>query len=99
MGKPRDALIAVGESVALFRGLAEHEPDRYLPGLAGSLLTQGEFLWVLDRPQEALGPIQESVTAFRRLASQDPPGTSRSSLIPCSISASCCRRTTRWSMP
>jgi hypothetical protein len=52
----------------LFRQLAKHDPDTYLPRLAAALNNLGSHLGGVGRHVEALDPAREAVTIRRQLA-------------------------------
>ncbi|MFF5263299.1 serine/threonine-protein kinase [Actinomadura viridis] len=60
------------EAVAIYRELAQADPDRYAPDLARSLSNLGNTLWRLGRHDEGLPVEQEVVDIRRRLAEADP---------------------------
>jgi hypothetical protein len=72
LGRRAEALQATQEAVALYRRLAQQNPDAFLPELARSLNDLGVDLSALGRRAEALQAAQEAVDLFRRLAEQHP---------------------------
>ncbi|WP_367281031.1 tetratricopeptide repeat protein [Thermoflexus sp.] len=72
LGRREEALQAAQEAVHLYRQLAAHHPDAFLPDLAGSLTNLGAMLSALGRHEEALQATQEAVQIRRQLAAQHP---------------------------
>ena len=68
--------------MALYRELADDNPGRYRPGLAGSLSSLSFALSELGRSADALAATEEAVAMYRELAATDPdryrPGLARS---------------------
>ncbi|GGO62635.1 hypothetical protein GCM10012289_07760 [Nonomuraea cavernae] len=60
------------EAVAIYRRLAEADPDRHRPNLAQSLHNLGHTLYQLDRFAEVASARQEAVAIYRQLAEADP---------------------------
>ena len=80
-----EAVIAATEAVKIWRRLCapsddggssafEASPERYVSGLAGSLLVLGATRWKLGRTDEALTAAREAVEVRRWLAQGNPPG-------------------------
>ena len=72
MGRRQEALQAAGESVRLYRQLAEASPGAYLPDLAVSLNNLASHLREVGQDQEALQAGEESVRLYRQLAEASP---------------------------
>jgi tetratricopeptide (TPR) repeat protein len=72
LGRPREALAADEEAVALRRELVDREPDRYRPDLATALTDLGANLYALGHKQAALA-LQEEVVALRRELTRREP--------------------------
>jgi len=72
LGRREEALRATQEAVGIYRGLAEQNPQAFLPYLAGSLNNLGNRLSELGRREEALTATQEAVGIYRGLAEQNP---------------------------
>ncbi|HET8658791.1 MAG TPA: caspase family protein, partial [Micromonosporaceae bacterium] len=66
------AVEAAQPGVALLRGLAQANPDAYLPNLAASLNNLAVHLAEVGRRDQALAPITEAVDIYRRLAQANP---------------------------
>ena len=72
LGRPAEALPVTEEAVAIYRELAEANPDRYRPDLAPSLSNLGVRFSALGRPAEALPVTEEAVAIRRELAAANP---------------------------
>ncbi|MFQ5342117.1 MAG: CHAT domain-containing protein [Anaerolineae bacterium] len=72
LGRRGEALAATQEAVELYRQLAQHNPDAFLPDLAMSLNNLGIRLSNLGRRGEALAATQEAVEIRRQLAQHNP---------------------------
>lgn len=72
IGKQREALEAIEKAMAIYRRLAEQEPDAYAPYLAGSLNNMAPILSALGRHPEALVVSEEASGIYRRLAAHEP---------------------------
>ncbi|MCX7689769.1 tetratricopeptide repeat protein [Thermoflexus sp.] len=72
LGCREETLQAAQEAVALYRRLAERDPNAFLPNLAKSLNNLGLVLAGLGRREEALQAAQEAVALYRQLAQQHP---------------------------
>jgi len=81
LGRREEALAATQEAADLYRGLAQADPQAFLPDLAGSLNNLGNRLSALGRREEALIATHEAVTIQRELAHSNPdaflPGLAR----------------------
>jgi hypothetical protein len=66
------ALSAVQESVSLYRGLVENDPDWYQPNLALALMILGALHSELGHLTEALSAEQEAICLYRELAADNP---------------------------
>ena len=60
------------QAVAMYRQLAQTEPDAYLPDLARALVDHSHWLTDLGWLEEALTVIEEAVTIYQQLASAEP---------------------------
>jgi tetratricopeptide (TPR) repeat protein len=60
LGRPADALPAIGETVTIHRELAAASPDRYRPDLAQSLTNLGEILDAIGRKADAAAARDEA---------------------------------------
>ncbi len=72
LGRREDALEATEEAVAIYRRLAEVQPDAFLPDLAVSFNNLGGMLSELGRREDALEATEEAVAIRRRLAEARP---------------------------
>ncbi len=59
--------MAVGEAVAIYRSLANTEPDIFAPLLAGALRNLGMVLSILGREEEADDARVDSVPSSRNI--------------------------------
>jgi len=66
------ALSTWQEATQLLRGLAEEEPQRFLPGLAGSVNNLSLALADFGRREEALDAAKEALEIYRQLAKSNP---------------------------
>jgi tetratricopeptide (TPR) repeat protein len=71
LGRREEALTATQEAVDIYRGLAQVNPQVFLPDLATSLNNLGNRLSDLGRREEALTATQEAVDIRRKLAEQN----------------------------
>ncbi|MDW8102524.1 MAG: CHAT domain-containing protein, partial [Anaerolineae bacterium] len=65
LGRLEEALKATEEALGIYRGLAEVNPQAFLPGLAGSLNNLGKVLSDLGRLEEALKATEEALGIYR----------------------------------
>jgi tetratricopeptide (TPR) repeat protein len=72
LGRREEALAATQEAVDIRRGLAQANPQAFLPDLAMSLTSLGNRLSELGRREEALAATQEAADIRRRLAQANP---------------------------
>jgi tetratricopeptide (TPR) repeat protein len=72
LGRREEALAATQEAVDIYRGLAQVNPQVFLPYLATSLNNLGSDLSALGRREEALAATQEAVDIYRALARANP---------------------------
>jgi len=72
LGRREAALEATKEAVALYRQLAQAQPQAFLPDLAASLTNLGAMLSELGRREEALQATEEAVALYRQLAQAQP---------------------------
>ncbi|MBF6522865.1 tetratricopeptide repeat protein, partial [Nocardia farcinica] len=72
LGRHEEGLAAAEEAVKIYRVLAEHHPDAYLPDLAGSLNNVAVRLGALGRREEGLAAAEEAVKIRRVLAEHHP---------------------------
>ena len=72
LGQHEQALTAAQEAADLYRGLAQAQPQAFLPDLARSLNNLGLMLSALGRREEALAATQEAVEIHRKLAQANP---------------------------
>jgi tetratricopeptide (TPR) repeat protein len=72
LGRREEALAATQEAVDIYRGLAQVNPQVFLPYLATSLNNLGSDLSALGRREEALAATQEAVDIYRALACANP---------------------------
>jgi hypothetical protein len=72
LGRRADALEPAQEAVALYRALAQANPDAFNPDLASSLNNLANRLSALGRRADALEPAQEAVALRRALAQANP---------------------------
>src|SRR6185437_15839014 len=70
--RPRQALARAQEAIAIYRRLAETEPDAHLAGLAAALHNFATGLSGCNRIGESLAPAEEAVQIRRRLAQSQP---------------------------
>ena len=81
LGRREEALAANEESIRIYRDLARHQPDSYLPALALALNNQAACVAELGRREDALTAIEEAVGIYRDLADSQPgtflPGLAR----------------------
>jgi tetratricopeptide (TPR) repeat protein len=61
LGQREEALSAIQEAVELYRGLAQRNPDAFLPNLAGSLNNLGQQLNEMDKSEEALVSFEKAL--------------------------------------
>ena len=61
LGRPEEALAAIGEAVAAYRELAAARPDVFRPDLARSLIVSGKILSELLRVDKAVPPLAEAL--------------------------------------
>jgi hypothetical protein len=74
VGRAAEALTVTEKAVAIYRHLAEAEPERYRPELAASLNTIGVRLSDLGRADEAASVTEEAAAIYQELALSDPDG-------------------------
>jgi tetratricopeptide (TPR) repeat protein len=67
-GQTAQGLVAIGESLAIYRRLVEEDPEQYEPDLAMALNNLSTLLTDAGQPQEALAAVAEAVAIRRRLA-------------------------------
>ncbi len=72
LGREREAMRVLEESLGIRRQLARDRPTRYLPELAMGLHNYGILLAELGRSQEALAMAREASDIYRRLAEERP---------------------------
>ena len=72
LGRREEALAATQEAVDIYRGLAQVNPQVFLPDLATSLNNLGNRLSDLGRREKALTATQEAVDIYRALARANP---------------------------
>ncbi len=72
VGRRSEALGPAEEAVALYRALAEHNPDAFRHDLASVLNNLSNRLSAVGRRSEALEPAEEAVALYRALAAQNP---------------------------
>jgi CHAT domain-containing protein/tetratricopeptide (TPR) repeat protein len=66
------AVEAYEEALAIYRRLAQQQPEVYEPDLAGTLNGLGTALWGLRRLEAAVEAYQQALAIRRRLAQQQP---------------------------
>ncbi|MEJ5241920.1 MAG: tetratricopeptide repeat protein, partial [Anaerolineales bacterium] len=71
-GRREEALQATQEAAAIYRQLAQVNPQAFLPDLAMSLNNLGNRLSALGRREEALQAAQEATALYRQLAQVNP---------------------------
>src|SRR5450759_363122 len=72
LGRPEDALAAIGEAVEVYRELAAARPAAFRPDLARALIALGVRLTQLERFGEALAADREAVLLYAVLNHSDP---------------------------
>jgi tetratricopeptide (TPR) repeat protein len=72
--RPKEALDAAREAAEIQRRLAADNPDSWLPGLPGMLVSLAEQYNDASRHHEALPPAEEAVAIAREHAATDPEG-------------------------
>lgn len=72
VGDGAGALAAIREAAAIYQRLAEHNPARVEPDLAGSLINLSNHLYNAGDGAGALATIREAVAVYRRLAGHNP---------------------------
>jgi len=72
LGLVEEAVGHYRELVEVRRTLAEQEPEKHLPNLAGDLNNLGVYLFDLGRPEEALQATKEAAEIYRKLAAKNP---------------------------
>jgi tetratricopeptide (TPR) repeat protein len=68
----KEALVATGEAVDVYRALAEGHPQAFLPDLARSLNSLGMLFSYVGWRRHALGAAAEAVEIYRALAKDRP---------------------------
>jgi tetratricopeptide (TPR) repeat protein len=76
LGRREEALEAVEEAVAVYRGLTVTRPDAFMPDFAASLNNLSNMLSQLGRREEALEAVEEAVAIRRGLAAERPASMS-----------------------
>jgi tetratricopeptide (TPR) repeat protein len=72
LGRSEDALAAIDEAIAVYRGLAAALPEAFLPDLANALNNESLVLSELRRGEDALAAIEDAVEIYRGLADTRP---------------------------
>jgi len=72
LGKREEALQLIEAALEHYRYLAQQNPDKFLPHLAGTLNNLGNIQSQSGKPEEALKSTAEAVGHYRELAKQTP---------------------------
>lgn len=72
LGNKEDAVITIKEAVNIYRGLAQQNPDDFLPYLALCINNLGGRLLDMGNKKEALVSAKEAVDIYRNLVRQNP---------------------------